>query len=908
MNVFVRHIATFLLVPLSLVCSCTREEVDKPSGKEEVVVSTIHYRATVEENAPTRASLNAYKEYVFELGDELYVQHGTDMYGFLSLVAGEGSTTGTFEGDLMIVNSNYQPKSSDVLTATLVGHDDKLYTRNGNGTLSGPNYSTSLYADSFDNAIRWFSDFQGTGNYGDHAFTLYQNSTFVIFSVSFNEELGDVSSLDATFKNNVGGQNEATLWSASDVPVHNKQSIFVTAFAGDGITLNDASITFSKGTYTQTWADISSATLAKNKYYTIERSLFDDKFFTIRATEDDTEIMFNYTDKSLQYQKNGDGNWVNVTSSTIPLSADDYIEVRGIATSYNNENGTANKVLFVSNNLCYIYGDIMSLVRKANYEERTASDFGSSSKNFSGLFYNTSTPVNYIDIPSGRPLKLNAPVTKASCFASMFKNCTSLTRPPKFPNVDIAGSACSNMFEGCTSLMAAPNLPATSVDSKGYKSMFKGCTSLATAPASLAGTSTDECCLSMFEGCTALTIAPELPATTVGVSGYQSMFKGCTRLIATPALPAGTIGASAYYSTFEGCTSLVTAPSTLGATLLANNCYKKMFYGCTALTSVPDLPATNADNPADGCYYQMFYNCSHLNMSSATGWTLGLTTIGYQGCKEMFYGCTQLVRAPQLTNVTIVGNEGCYQMFRGCVNLYYPPVELNAGASGNGSVGTSGYYAMFYQCEKLTETPDIKAVSLPSNACKQMFYGCKRLTTVRGNLLPTVASESVYSGMFQGCTSLTTAPELPATTLNLQSYYYMFSGSGITKAPDLPATTLAQQCYQGMFAGCKSLEGPVLLPAGTLAVGSYKNMFDGATKLNYVICLATDISASDCTYQWLKSVSATGNFRYATGYGLSSEGGIWDLGVSGIPTSWVYKPYGLEPIFPGNPFDPEEDL
>ena len=60
--------------------------------------------------------------------------------------------------------------------------------------------------------------------------------------------------------------------------------------------------------------------------------------------------------------------------------------------------------------------------------------------------------------------------------------------------------------------------------------------------------------------------------------------------------------------------------------------------------------------------------------------------------------------------------------------------------------------------------------------------------------------------MFSGCTSLTAAPELPATTLADHCYYDMFYGcKSLTAAPELPATTLAYNCYQYMFRGCTSL-------------------------------------------------------------------------------------------------------
>ena len=53
-----------------------------------------------------------------------------------------------------------------------------------------------------------------------------------------------------------------------------------------------------------------------------------------------------------------------------------------------------------------------------------------------------------------------------------------------------------------------------------------------------------------------------------------------------------------------------------------------------------------------------------------------------------------------------------------------------------------------------------------------------------------------YNGIFNGCSSLTQAPELPATTLADSCYSGMFKNcTSLTQAPALPATTLASYCY-----------------------------------------------------------------------------------------------------------------
>ena len=86
--------------------------------------------------------------------------------------------------------------------------------------------------------------------------------------------------------------------------------------------------------------------------------------------------------------------------------------------------------------------------------------------------------------------------------------------------------------------------------------------------------------------------------------------------------------------------------------------------------------------------------------------------------------------------------------------------------------------------------------------------------------------EYAFNKLFDGCTSLTKAPVLPATALADYCYQSMFSGcTSLTKAPALPATTLAEHCYQYMFGGCTSLTEAPALPATTLAKGCYYSMF-----------------------------------------------------------------------------------
>ena len=164
-----------------------------------------------------------------------------------------------------------------------------------------------------------------------------------------------------------------------------------------------------------------------------------------------------------------------------------------------------------------------------------------------------------------------------------------------------------------------------------------------------------------------------------------------------------------------------------------------------------------------------------------------------------------------------------------------------------------------------------------------LFYQNTNIKSAKNLILPaTTLAEGCYGDMFDGCTSLTTAPELPVTTLAEGCYRSMFRGcTNLTTVPELPATTLVMNCYAYMFKGCTSLTTAPELPATTLANWCYTNMFNGCTKLSYIKCLATDISASNCLSDWVSGVASTGRFVKAAS--MTS----WTTGTSGIPTDWT---------------------
>ena len=141
------------------------------------------------------------------------------------------------------------------------------------------------------------------------------------------------------------------------------------------------------------------------------------------------------------------------------------------------------------------------------------------------------------------------------------------------------------------------------------------------------------------------------------------------------------------------------------------------------------------------------------------------------------------------------------------------------------------YYNMFYDCTSLITAPSLPATTLDYRCYDCMFRGCTSLT-VAPELPATTLARYCYYNMFYCCTSLTTAPSLPATTLTDTCYYGMLSNcTSLTTAPELPATKLVGSCYQSMFSGCTSLTTAPELPATKLPERCYNYMFKGCTSL-----------------------------------------------------------------------------
>ena len=147
------------------------------------------------------------------------------------------------------------------------------------------------------------------------------------------------------------------------------------------------------------------------------------------------------------------------------------------------------------------------------------------------------------------------------------------------------------------------------------------------------------------------------------------------------------------------------------------------------------------------------------------------------------------------------------------------------------------FIRLFENCSVLTSAPELPATSLAYNCYYCMFLGCTNLKSAPKLPAPTLTTCCYYC-MFAMCTNLKTAPELPAEELAYQCYDSMFSGcTNLKTAPKLPAKISQRECYASMFSGCTNLKSAEL-SIEFLVRDCCSQMFNNCTNLSSVTMLA----------------------------------------------------------------------
>lgn len=224
--------------------------------------------------------------------------------------------------------------------------------------------------------------------------------------------------------------------------------------------------------------------------------------------------------------------------------------------------------------------------------------------------------------------------------------------------------------------------------------------------------------------------------------------------------------------------------------------------------------------------------------------------------------------------VRFKGDNSCYSQ--------YPGYDYSYAAC---FCGTTATFNVRGNINSLIDSTGFSAMTTLSSAYtfQFLFHYCNVISAYDLVLPNTSLTECCYDHLFSNCTGLTLPPRLTAETLGIYCYNSMFYNCGALEStqPSLPATALTEGCYYSMFRGCTGLRESPLLPADTLVDYSYYGMFSGCTQLSAITALATSVTASNCTNNWVRNVSSAGTFTKAT----TMSG--WSTGNNGIPSGWT---------------------
>ena len=195
----------------------------------------------------------------------------------------------------------------------------------------------------------------------------------------------------------------------------------------------------------------------------------------------------------------------------------------------------------------------------------------------------------------------------------------------------------------------------------------------------------------------------------------------------------------------------------------------------------------NVEYNVSGLYpYQTFYQMSNLrNVVIGSGTTLTSTD-----ARQMFNGCTRLIKAPEL-NTSNITNMGA--MFAGCQSLKYIPDYDTSNVTNFNNV--------FGYCKSLENYPNFDTSA--GTDFGNMFYQNIQLTSVPSGY--NFQSGTNFGSMFYNCHRLGAAP--PIDLSNATSINSMFSYcTSLKYVPKINAPNLASNGLRQTFWGCQSLE------------------------------------------------------------------------------------------------------
>ena len=492
------------------------------------------------------------------------------------------------------------------------------------------------------------------------------------------------------------------------------------------------------------------------------------------------------------------------------------------------------------------------------YGSLDLSSFNTSNvKNMSAMFYGCQN-LKSLDIS-------NFDTANVTNMSGMFFNCNNLTSldVSKFNTANV--TAMNSMFSDCINLTSLDVSKFNTANVMNMTEMFFGCEKLTSLDVSKFNTAKVKYMSGMFFDCNNLTSLDLSKFNTANVTDMSNMFSWCKNLTSLDLSKFNTANVTDMSYMFMGCDNLQNLDLSNFNTANVTD-MRGMFNYCKNLTSL-DLSKFNTANVTDMSY--MFNKCSSLvTIYCNDTWSCDVSNGMFEECESLV---GDIRYSDDYTDVTCARPICGYFTPKGKVfvrpyavlsadkttlTFYYDKnKDVNKGM-GIGPLGwyyvstayenrlNSGWYehrdkiATVVFDDSFSNCPYIRHTAY-------WFYGCSKLSTIKGIENLNTANVTDMSEMFHGCSSLTSLDMTFFHTSNVEFTYNMFTGCSSLTSLDMTNFNTSHVTYmRGMFSGCSNLK--TLYCNDTWNCDDSSGMFYGCSSLMGAI--GYDSSKTNATY------------------------------------------------------------
>lgn len=340
-------------------------------------------------------------------------------------------------------------------------------------------------------------------------------------------------------------------------------------------------------------------------------------------------------------------------------------------------------------------------------------------------------------------------------------------------------------------------------------------------------------------------------------------WKGAANKYAISTSSMSVFGGTAQFNVYGNIMSMFYEDAFINKSTYPTNTYVASgLFKASKVVNASNLVLTTAS--ASYAYTQTFMNCSSLIYPPSE---LRATIIYTDMYRQMFEGCSSMTTMPTILAEELSPGESHYRgMFDSCAALNNNTnQEILADLSCSRCCQD-----MFWNCTGIVNAPNIKCVGSPTSSTYStfaaMFQGCTSLETAPEKFDTDTAVRGIFTNTFDGCTSLEVAPIINIRNVigysqaDCPMFYEMFSGcTSLTDASGINIYFSSNSSWSGyqpfyyMFYNCYNLvQSPSLHINGTLISNhrrpfwfsfyNCQNMEFHDIEINYIIDSNTNIT------------------------------------------------------------------